>query len=207
MIELKPSLKGDTAKGFVYVDLPYELSYQEIHGDEVWSGYMKGKMHVTDGRSWLQQHWRLVVRLAILALILFIVAGYVPGIKPYLPRRIRRRPRIDCSPMSLFTQPYVAHGAFTKDFFTTIIPYIPEKGSLRYAPSGVPGAPSLKLKATHKRNSILVTNGAVFAGKPKVLFNGAPVDPQNRKPFTIGVGTVIEVSTEDMNYTCQMTMH
>ena len=205
VIEITPGLKGDKAKGYLYGDMPYTINYQEIHGDEVWSGYGEGTMHISDGRTWLQQHWRMVVRLAILGVILFVLAGYVPGIKPYLPRRIRSRPRIDCRPTGLYGQPYVAKGSFSKKLMTTIVPYKAEKGTLRYTPPGVRGALPLELKATRKRNRMLVTNAKSIAGKDVVRFDGSLLEKDQKKPFMIGIGTSIEAFSEDMHFICSMT--
>ena len=205
VIEITPGLKGDKAKGYLYGDMPYTINYQEIHGDEVWSGYGEGTMHISDGRTWLQQHWRMVVRLAILLAILALIIMYLPGVKAYLPKRVRKRPRIDCVPLSLYGQRYTAHGTCSKDLWKTFVPIMAETATLRYAPPGVSGATPLKLKATRKRNRMLVRNASNFVEKDFIHFDGESIEKEKAKGFTIGVGTTIEVFSEDTHYTCNMT--
>ena len=51
-----------------------DISYSQLHGDEMWSGSLTAKVHIEDGFSCIERHWPLiVVSLSFLLLLLLLV--------------------------------------------------------------------------------------------------------------------------------------
>ena len=181
-----------------------EFSYAERVGNEVWVGNGKGDgglmLTMTDSRSWIGKNLENIVRLAIILLIIIFLLGYVPPFKKYLPKRLVKRPAIECSPNRPGIKAVSTKGKFNKFKLSTITPYRAERGTIKYAPPGV-SAPILKVRGAGS-NGMLITNVRDFGGKDHITFDGVPVDKEKTKPMRIGPGTVIAVITKDVTYTC-----
>lgn len=148
--------------------------------------------------DWLQKNWlKLVISLAVLILVL----GYIPPFKKYLPRKIKRRPLIECSAEKLGLRDTEAHGKYEKSLVSTLIPYKPETGKIVFSPS--PHKKSMSVRAAGG-NGMLIMDTKKFAGKSEITFNGMPVEEDRVKPMRISGNSAISLSTPEYTYTCYL---
>lgn len=196
-----PSLPQGELKSGIYQGFDYVVSYQGKHGEATWSGTAEGTLRVDDTRTWLERNLRLLIKGLCIGLLVLLLLGYVPPFKKYLPKRLKKRPSIDCSPNRPGVRQMTASGRFTKKFASKIIPYKAEEGSLKFVPPGVTGVPAMQVRAAGG-NAMTVTNAKAYAGKEHITFNGSPVDEGKTKGFRISAGTMISVNTKEMTYTC-----
>lgn len=196
-----PSLKEGQMRANLYQDCPFTISYNNKHGEATWAGEMKGVLKVSDTRSWLERNLATIIRYTIFAVIALLILGYVPPFKKYLPRRLKRRPSIDCSPNRPGIHQMTASGRFTKRLMSTVIPYRAEKGSIKFTPSGVAGVAALQVKAAGG-SAMYITNVKAYAGKDHITFNGSAIPEETTKPVRISAGAMISVNTKEMTYTC-----
>ena len=199
--EVYPSLESDSLRPAVYESCPLSISYKSQHGSATWSGEAEETLHVEDTRSWLERNLQLIIKGVAIALLVILILGYVPPLKKYLPKRLKKRPSIDCSPNLPGVHQMTANGRFTKRFLTTLIPYKAEEGSIKFVPPGVTGVPVMQIKAAGG-SAMLVTNTKAYAGKDFITFNGSPVEQEKVKPIRINAGAMISVNTKAMTYTC-----
>jgi len=142
------------------------------------------------------------VKTLIALLILLLILGYVPGIKKYLPKRLKKRPLIHCTPMGIGGgAPVDNHGAFSKDLSSTLIPYRAETGTLRYVPSGVTGFPSLTLRAAGG-NGVFITNTRALAGRSSLEIDGMSIPEDVRSMIRKSANMNITATTKPMMYEC-----
>lgn len=184
-----------------YQKCGYRVYYEGRSGEAVWVGSMDGIIKLNDSRSWFERNARTIFRLAGLGTLLLLILGYIPPFKKYLPKRMKAKPAIDCSPRVFGIIPSSGKGRFEKDMLSTLIPYMAQKGSLKVTPAGVFGAPKLELKA-HSSGSFLITNVSKLAGRENITFDGVSVPAGTVKPLRKGAGTMISVTTPEMTYTC-----
>ena len=145
--------------------------------------------------NWLEENWiKLVISLAVLVVLI----GYIPGVKKYLPKRLKKRPVINCIAESVTGQDMIAHGKYKKDTVKTLIPYLPETGSITVSPSPVKKTLRVRAKGS---GMMYVTNVKSFAGKDNVLFGGTPID-KDAKKIIIDAGETITVLSPEFTYTC-----
>lgn len=198
-----PSLSDGPMNAESYSECKFFASYDGKHGEAVWSGATEGAFSVDDSRTWLERHMYLIIRWAILATIVLLVLGYVPPFKKYLPRNLKRSPKINCSPNSPVVRPMTERGRLTKSRASTLIPYKAQRGTIRFVPSSSPvsGIPSLKVKAAGG-NGMLILNISDYAGKNEIKFDSQPIAAGVTKPTRKGSGVTITVKTEQMTYTC-----
>lgn len=151
----------DIGDVLVYVDLAKEEAYTGAYGNptiavhyndiinhEQWVGDTSFNLEIIDSRS----GWIKFVRIARVsiagAFILFILIGYIPGIKGYLPRSIKKHPTIEVSFIRPPAVPVVLHddrGTFRVDWAKGgWLPYTRVRGSIRVAPTGS-GVPSMQV--------------------------------------------------------------
>ena len=200
VFRFKPTFPNGKPSSGTYVDCEYKLSYEQQFGSESWSGSMSGVIHMTDTRSWWERNWELFVKLVILGIILFILAGYLPLFKRYLPKRLKKKPGIECTPEDFSNEPMRLRGTIEKSLFSTIIPYIPQTATIKYVPPGVTGFPVVKVRAI-KRRRMRITNLKVYVGKTNITFNGTAITPDVTK-FESGAGLMITAMTSAWTYTC-----
>lgn len=199
--EIYPSLDSDSLRPAVYKSCPLSISYEKQHGSATWSGATEETLHVEDTRSWLERNLQLIIKGAAIALLALLILGYLPPLKKYLPKRLKKRPSIDCSPNRPGVHQMTANGRFTKRFSTTLIPYKAEEGSIKFVPPGVTGVPVMQIKAAGG-SAMLITNTKAYMGKDYITFNGSPVEEGKVKPIRINAGAMLSVNTREMTYTC-----
>lgn len=199
--EIYPSLSLGLMNAAVYENCDFSVTYENMHGPSTWSGAAEGTLNVNDTRSWLERNLQLLIKGLIIALIVIFILGYIPPFKKYLPKRLKKRPSIDCSPNRPGVHQMTASGRYTKRFITTLIPYKAEEGSIKFVPPGVAGVAVMQIKAAGG-SAMMVTNTRAYAGKDHITFNGSPVDEGKTKPIRISAGAMISVNTREMTYTC-----
>ena len=195
-----PALPNDKPSSGNYKDCKYKINYNQNFGSEAWKGEAQENFHFDDQRSWFERNWFNGIRLAVLLLILFIVAGYLPIFKHYLPKSLKKRPYVECIPKHPGNKRQDSKGLVEKSLLSTILPYVAQKGTIRYVPKGVYGAPVLKVKGIKKRR-MRITNISVFEKSPNITFNGEAITPDCKR-FDTGAGVNIEMVTKEWRYLC-----
>lgn len=202
VFNVTPKLKNDKPSGGTYSNCSYTLSYDEQHGDELWKGESEISMKMQDERSWFARNKGKIIKFGILLFLLLLILGYMPFIKHYLPKSLKKKPIIERSsnePGVILTD---VRGNYSKFFTSTIIPYVPEKGIIKVVPAGVAGVPKLAVKGIRgKRMSI--TNIKAFAGKEYITFDGEsiPKDYPNKQMNT-SAGITVCVERNGCTHTC-----
>ena len=87
-----------------------------------------------------------------------------------------------------------------KNTLSTIIPYVPQKGKIKYVPKGVTGCPTMEVKAVRNRRMAL-TNVKAFIGKDYIAFDGESIKKEVKK-FETGSGVSIRVKRGEWTYIC-----
>lgn len=195
-----PQLPDGKPSTGTYKDIAYELDYQQKLGSETWSGQASGTVKITDSRPWLERNRDLFIKLIVAGGILFVLAGYLPFIKHYLPKSLKAKPYIKCIPSEPGEKRKDRNGVVTKNLMSTIIPYIPQTGTIRYVPKGVTGCPALAVKAIKHRRMAL-TNVKAFSGKDYITFDGESIKKDVKK-FETGAGVSIRVKRGEWTYIC-----
>lgn len=202
-IQLFPKMNPITVKPQSYTgDYGYMITYEGMQGAATWKGSGTGTLHVDDQRTFWERWSWVIIRLAILAVIVILILGYIPPFKKYLPKNLQSGPRIDCVPNKVGIRPVTAKGKMEKSVASTLIPYKAQTATIRFVPKGV-GLPKLAVKAAGGRR-MYVTNAAAYAKKKNVTFDGSPVDENMVKNMRIGSGCTITVvmKTEGVTYNC-----
>lgn len=201
VISVYPELPEGKATIGDYGDIDYHLSISNTKGKSTWTGSVEDTCSITDLRSWFWKHIDKVINLAILGVIVFLILGYVPGFKKYLPKKLKKFPKIDCEQNIGSRKQYEVKGRYSKNRLTTFIPYKAETGSIKYLPRGVSAAPNLSVKAVGS-NKMEISNSKAFAGKEYVTFNGVPIGKEEKRKKVVTAGLRIKVETREANYTC-----
>ena len=200
-----PSLaEGETYTG-IYTNRSYTLSYSEKHGDSTWSGGTSGTLKLADNRTWFERNFESIIKLVVMASIVLFLLGYIPPFKRYLPRRLKKRPAIDCKPNMPGVRAMKANGKYKKKLLPTLVPYRAERGTIKFMPPGAPGVPILKVKAAGG-SAMYITNVRDYAGKDHIAFDGTPVEKEKTKPMRKSAGVMITVRTKEITYTCTPSM-
>lgn len=148
--------------------------------------------------KWLKENW---LKLTIWILVLLLIFGYIPPFKKYLPRKLKKRPLIECSAEKIGVRDKEVHGKFQRKLLTTLVPYKAETGFVVFSPS--PYKKTAQLRAAGG-NGIYVTNMKMFAGKGEISFNGMTIEEGRVKPYRIGSGSTISLRTAEYTYTCYL---
>ena len=148
--------------------------------------------------KWLKENW---LKLTLWILLLLLILGYIPPFKKYLPRKLKKRPIIECSAEKIGVKDKEVHGKFQRKMLTTLIPYKAETGFVVFSPS--PYKKTAQLRAAGG-NGIYVTNMKMFAGKEEISFNGMSIDAGRVKPYRISSGSTISLRTAEYTYTCYL---
>jgi hypothetical protein len=199
---VRPVIPGDKPSTGTYQDTGYRLSYSQQMGSETWYGDMEGVMKFSDSRSWWERNWDLFVKLLGFGIVLFLLAGYLPFVKHYLPKGLKKKPYIKCVPSEPGEQRKDRDGLVEKKLLSTIIPYVPQKGTIKYVPKGVTGAPALAVSGI-KRRRMKVTNIRAFYGKENITFDNQVIK-KDMKKFETGAALTIRVKARDWTYTCNL---
>ncbi len=198
---LYPNLRTGLMSYDIYDGYDFTVSYPGGEGLLGYDGSAEGSVRVTDNRTWLERNLQLVIRILIIAAIVLLILGYIPPFKKYLPKSLKRRPTIDCSPNKRGVHAATANGKYVKKLSSTIIPYKAERGTIKFVPQGAPGVAQLQVKAAGG-SGMLIMNVKSYAGKDNVQFNGSPLEEGRTKPYPISAGTLITVDTKEFTYTC-----
>ena len=197
-----PVLPDDQPSTGTYTGCNYKVDYKQKVGAEIWSGNTSGTMTFNDTRSWWERNWDLFVKLTILAIVLFILAGYLPFIKNYLPKSLKKAPTIHCTPDDFGMEERTRNGVVQKSLLSTIIPYISQTATIDFVPSSVSGIPQMNVKAI-KRRRMSVTNIKNFADRDNITFNGSVVDPDIKK-YETSAALVTSVVKNGWTYYCTL---
>lgn len=197
--EVTPVLDGEPA-GTEYADFNYRLSFSELHGEEIWSGNAEFTAKVNETRPWWEIHKDLVRLMIIGLIILLILLGYLPIFKHYFPKSMKKRPAIQCTPDSFEEEPRTDSGVLKKDIFSTLIPYIPQTGTLIYLPLNARVLPPLKLRALKNRR-MAVVNFRSFVDNENIKINNKIVEETDRK-LEINSSATIIFTRNGWEYKC-----
>lgn len=198
-----PKLNGDKPVSGDYKDIGFKVVLSGISGKESWNGETDGTVKMTDNRNWLQRHADLVIKLIIIAIILLVILGYVPGIKKYLPKKLKVKPTITIKDKVSSFKTTTDGGRFVKHTASTVIPYKAQTGHIRFVPTSVSGVPQLKVKACGS-NKMEVTNLEMFRGKNNILFNGEDIDKDDKKKKRFTAGLNMTYKTASADYECSL---
>lgn len=201
---LTPILPASGPGEELYQPVSYTLSYSEKVGDETWSGRQAALLRLGDERSWFERYTKKILTLFFSLLGLILLLGYVPGIKPYLPKTLAKRPRIRCDSMDYSEEgDKNRKGNLKKITKTTLIPYMPEEAYVSVVPSGskVRTKP-LKLRARRDKRMTLV-NTRDYAGKNNFSINGQKIT-KDSKPVTLASSAQIVSKSDTWKYTCTL---
>lgn len=197
-----PSIPDNKPTLTTYSDASIEVSYEGKSGSETWSGNNNVTMNISDERSWLQRNIIKVIKFTILGILFLILLGYMPFIKHYLPKSLKKKPHINCVPEELGLMPKTGKGKFEKILSSTIIPYVPQRGTITYVPQGVTGAPKLKVKGA-KGGRMSITNARDFGNKEYITFDGEKMDKEV-KEYNTSAGVMVVVRKTGWKYTCTL---
>lgn len=203
---LEPYIDGETTIG-VYGNLNYSLDYEDQQHFELWRGSMeKGVVRVTDGRPWWQQNWDKVKKIFIGFLILLLIWGYMPWVKHYLPRELVKQPMIKMTSKDLVVMPKSKaprRGRVNKNIVpTVIIPYIAQRGTIKFVCGPNAGFPDLSVKGA-KRRQMIVLNAKALA-KKSITFDGNKIDFSEKDCRIDGNTTIVAIGNNKMVYTCYL---
>ena len=204
-----PSL-GNEISGKEYKDVDLNVFYKSKVGSETWAGNEKVTMKIDDSRSFLSRHRDMILKITLLLLLLTLIVGYIPGIKNYLPRRLKKRPVVESKKIGAIGEKRLSsNGSFEKNMMTSILPYIAEKGDIRYVPKGIAGAPKLQVKGVGSRGSgsMQVVNMRDFGKKKNIKFDGERADMLcDTYPKMMNTSSSLEITTEinGVKYICNL---
>lgn len=207
--EIYPTPPEGKLSGKPYGDTLINLDYEGTVGSETWAGNDDVVVKISDARSWLARHLDLLILGIILAALVALVLGYVPGIKLYLPKKLKKRPTVTSKKVGSYEKsPKPTNGNYEKNTLTTFLPYVAEKGTIRYVPKGIAGAPKLQVKGS-KGKRMEITNVKDFAKKKNITFDGERADrlfeePRNQKKFVASSGLMMTAEINGIKYTCSL---
>lgn len=200
VLRMSPAFPRGKPSTGTYTDVDYEVVCQQMVGSETWQGRVEGTLKLHEIRSWWERNWDLFVKLGAAGLVLLFLAGYLPVFKHYLPKSLKRKPYIKCMPTEPGEKRKERSGLFEKNLLSTILPYVSQKGTIKYVPKGVSGCPVMEIKAGKRRRMVLA-NVKAFAGKDYITFDGASI-LQDTKKFTASAGMCIRVKRGTWTYVC-----
>lgn len=203
VINIYPSLKsGKTDVLSEYHDIDITVSFSVSTTGEAWSGEIEQTIPIVDNRPWYWKHLDKVWKLGVLAGILFILAGYLPAFKKYLPKKLKSQPTIECKPNKPGQKKYIRKGRYLKNRLSTLIPYKAETGTVKFIPSGIAGPAALQIKATESGRRMEVTNTASYVNTKGLTFNGNL--PDKNKKISLTASGLIVYKTADTTYSCTL---
>ena len=197
-----PSLiSGKTSIGD-YGDINFSLTSETVVGKSTWRCEGEGTVDIDDQRSWFERNIDKVIKIAIAAAILWLICGYLPLFKHRLPKKLKKSPLVTAKPKMPGKKGGEYTGKFEKKRITVILPYVPERGIIRFVPKGVVGARTLEVKAVGS-NRMEIVNTASFEGNKSVKINGDVVTSFKGRKIPGGVS--IEFEDQQWKYTCVPT--
>lgn len=200
-----------------------------------WKGNGTVGVSFQDARSWWATHadliqaywWTLPLGIGLLVLI----AGYIPGIKKYLPK-MQKVPEIDSHPLKRGERETTEPGKVSKDLSSTLIPYKAETATIQFAPNAERTIRNLHVKAIGNQKMKVVgrlpdqiiqigsqtkedlkraeetRNGTSAEGKNSKSKKGSSRKGKKGKKADQGIkmraGSEIVSRGENFEYTCQL---
>jgi len=144
--------------------------------------------------NWFKESgWKWLLALLLLILIL----GYI--FKRRFPKSVSRKPGVSGTPRTVGMTATNGAGKFKVQGFRRFMPFVADKGTLTYVPSGTPGFPAMKLKAGPGK-SMIITNWRNIAKKGNVQVNGMQLDDSTKGPVKFSAASQIVASTPQMTY-------
>ncbi len=202
LYKMTPVIDGKPGPG-TYSDTGYVLSYSQSVGIDKEEGGLKGVVKVNDTRPWWERNWDIFIKLAILGLILMLIIGYLPFVKPYLPKGLKKKPYIRTTYEEPGIQPKDGHGKFEKNIASTLIPYVAQKGTIKILPAGATGAPRMAVKAV-RGNRMILTNQKAYTNK-EVTFDGTPIKKDTNEKLRLGAGTTVITKRNGAKHVCSLS--
>jgi hypothetical protein len=145
------------------------------------------------------QYLDKIIKYSIIGLIIFLLLGYTPLFKRYLPKSLKSRPLIECEPDEPGQDSKKHTGTITKVWWTYVFPFFAHRAEIKYV-TGVSGCPNIKVKAI-KRRRMTFTNLRDFVNKDHITFDGRSIEKEDKK-FETGGGVSIVVHKDGWTYTC-----
>lgn len=202
-INIYPSLKsGKTDVLGEYHDIDIMVGFSVSTDGEAWNGEIEQTIPIVDNRPWYWKHMDKVWKFGVLAAVLFILAGYLPAFKKYLPKKLKGQPTIECKPNKPGQKKYTRKGRYLKNRLSTLVPYKAETGTIKFIPTGVSGPAVLQVKATESGRRMEVTNTAGYANTKGLTFNGNL--PDKHKNISLTASALIVYKTADTTYSCTL---
>ncbi|MBQ8791500.1 MAG: hypothetical protein IJZ51_09330 [Ruminiclostridium sp.] len=198
-----PAMKGEKPSLYIqYGDSSYNIDYKgEVNGEE-WSGKHDATVKIKEERSGPEIYPDLFIVLLVIAGIIAIILGYMPFIKCYLPRALKKYPLIVCRPVGLGGQKPNSKGRIEKSKFSTYFPYIPQTATITFVPRGV-SAPKMKVVAL-RGGFMEMKNQRMFSAKRDIKFNGSNAPESGKFPLS-GV-TTVQTKTPAFIYECSLAI-
>lgn len=204
IFHIYPTIKNDKPSAGTYGDYDFKIVYDGKSGNETWSGSTEAILKMRDSRSWIERNRDLFIKLLILAILLFLIIGYLPFIKNYLPKSLKKEPTINCTPdeIGMEFDERTRNGLVTKSFISTIFPYVSQKATIEFVPNSVSGVPALSVRAI-KHRRMFVTNIKDYADRDNITFNGQVIS-SNTKKYETGAALKISVVKNGWVYDCSL---
>ncbi len=179
IILVKPSLYQDdpfkTDDGII--DYSFDASFNQEQSSS--SGNYKGQITINKEISFIDWIKQNLTKIIIFSAILFVVLGYIPGIKKYLSREIKRNPLTIKKDLRGYDsdKPVSNKSKRTIKPLSTIFPYVPEQGNIRVSSKifsvVAVGGGDMKIKNFKAviNNDKCKINGSVCKKKPPIIIN------------------------------------
>lgn len=184
-----PTLKSGKVGTGDHKSIPYTLQYQQLFGSETWSGSGEGTAQIEDTRNFFEKYWDRLVFSFIVLLILVLLLGYVPGIKHYLPKGLKKKPKIQ-SVDKKGKMEDAGNGKIIKNTMSLILPYVAQKATIKYLPVGVSGGSPVEVQAV-KGKKMKIMNLDRFRGKNYIAFDGNEIEEEQKEYKNLRRGSEI----------------
>lgn len=196
-----PAMKGEKPSLYVqYGDSSYNIDYRgEVNGEE-WSGKHDATVKIKEGRDFPDIYPDLFIVLLVIAGIIAIILGYMPFIKCYLPKSLKKYPKIVCKPTNYGAKKQYGKGRVVKSKFSTYFPYIPQTATITIVPRGA-RAPKMNVVAV-RGGFMELKNQKAFSTKKEIKFNGSNA-PESGK-FPLPGSTIVQTKAPAFTYECSL---
>lgn len=200
-----PKTKNDSTKPeiYKYYDIDYRLVVSHAVDKSTWYGEAEAAFSAKESRPFPYPlpSPHVVIAWIILLILLLILLGYTPLFKKRLPKRLKSRPEIEYTSKIGAKKKNYSKGKFTKKTASVILPYVPERGTIKYLPPGIAGGPVLQVKAVGGQR-MEITNTRAFEGKRDITFDGQYVEKGVRKNLVKTAGLMIVVDNTGAKCKC-----
>lgn len=178
-------------------DIPFVISGGFKRAKSSAAGRMTSSIVIYDDISrleriadWLNRHWKSVLFGAIAAFILF---GYIPGVKKYFSKRLKKKIVIKGEPnRGTRGKSQSLNGRFNRHF-STYLPYKASRGRLRTSISGVP---AIEFKSAGG-GQMYIVNKDKFTDSKKYDFG---VEIMKTRKTLITVSRELKIMTPEYQY-------